>query len=217
MYQFLLVVHIAGGVLSLSAPLGALAAAKGTHWHVLAGRVFVLGMLVIFVTTLPMTMLKPNAFLFGVAFVSFYLALTGWSRARHRAAAPVLTDWLSAWFMVLGALIISLWAFPLARAGDSKGGGLLAFAAVGATLAVIDLSAFRAHRYQGQVRIVAHLSRMLAGYGAALAAFTVTALKVRTSPAFLAFLLPALIIAPVSWYWRARIRRQTSTDSPAGV
>jgi hypothetical protein len=88
-------------------------------------------MFVIFVTTLPMTVLKPNAFLFGVAFVSFYLALTGWLRARHRAAAPVLTDWLSASVMFLGALIISLWAFPLARGGDAKSTGLLAFAAVG--------------------------------------------------------------------------------------
>ena len=93
-------------------------------------------MFVIFVTTLPMTMLKPNAFLFGVAFVSFYLALTSWLRARYRAAAPVLTDWLLASGMFLGALIISLWAFPLARAGDAKGTGLLAFAAVGAALAI---------------------------------------------------------------------------------
>jgi hypothetical protein len=138
MYQILLIIHIAGGVLSLSAPIGALAAAKGTGWHILAGRAFVFGMFVIFVTTLPMTVLKPNAFLFGVAFVSFYLALTGWLRARHRAAAPVLTDWLSASVMFLGALIISLWTFPLARAGDAKSTGLLAFAAVGATLAIID-------------------------------------------------------------------------------
>ena len=217
MYRLLLIFHIAGGVLSLSAPIGALATTKGTHWHILAGRTFVFGMFVIFVTTLPMTILKPNAFLFGVAFVSFYLALTGWLRARHRAAAPVVTDWLSASVMFLGALIIGLAAFPLARAGDAKSTGLLAFAAVGATLAIIDLSAFRVHRYQGQVRIVAHLSRMLAGFGAALAAFTVTALKVRTRPAFLAFLLPALIIFPVSWYWKARVRRQTSTDTPVGA
>jgi hypothetical protein len=115
MYQILLIIHIAGGVLSLSAPIGALAAAKGTRWHILAGRAFVFGMFVIFATTLPMTVLKPNAFLLGVAFVSFYLALTGWLRARHRAAEPVLTDWLSASIMFLGALIISVWAFPLAR------------------------------------------------------------------------------------------------------
>ena|SRR5438445_2727995 len=78
-----------------------------------------------------MTILRPNAFLFGVAFVSFYLALTGCLRARHRAAAPVLTDWLSASIMALVAVIIGLWAFPLARAGDAKGTGLLTFAAVG--------------------------------------------------------------------------------------
>src|SRR4051812_100803 len=106
MYQLLLILHIAGGALSLSAPIGALAATKGTRRHILAGRAFVFGMFVIFVTTLPMTMLKPNTFLFGVAFVSFYLALTGWLRARHRTAAPVLTDWLSASVMLLVALSI---------------------------------------------------------------------------------------------------------------
>jgi|tagenome__1003787_1003787.scaffolds.fasta_scaffold18131173_1 hypothetical protein len=31
-----------------------------------------------------------------------------------------------------------------------------------------------------------------------------------TRPAFLAFLLPALIIFPVSWYWKARVRREAA-------
>ena len=217
MYQLLLVIHIAGGGLSLSAPIAALAATKGMRWHILAGRAFVLGMLVVFVTAVPMTMLRPNAFLFGVALVSFYLALTGCLRARHRAAAPELTDWLSASIMALVAVIIGLWAFPLARAGDAKGTGLLTFAAVGAILATVDLSGFRAHRYRGQLRIIAHLSRMLAGLGAALAAFTVTVLKVRTSPAFLAFLMPFLIVAPMIWYWKAKVRRQTSPETPDDV
>ena len=53
--------------------------------------------------------------------------------------------------------------------------------------------------------------------GRALAAFTVTALKVRTRQAFLAFLLPALIIAPLSQYWKARFRRPTSTKSAVAV
>jgi hypothetical protein len=66
-------------------------------------------MFVVFVTAVPMTMLRPNAFLFGVAFVSLYLALTGWLRARHRAAAPVLTDWLTASIMALVAPVVWYW------------------------------------------------------------------------------------------------------------
>ena len=58
---------------------------------------------------------------------------------------------------------------------------------------------------------------MLAGLGAALAAFTVTVLKVRTSPAFLAFLMPFLIVAPMIWYWKAKVRRQTSPETPDDV
>jgi hypothetical protein len=126
-------------------------------------------------------------------------------------------DWLWASAMLSGAVIISVRALPLARAGDSKSSGLLAFSALGATLPLIDLSAFRAHRYQGQRRIAAHASRMLAGFGAALAAFGVTALKIRTRPSFLAFLLPARLVAPLTWYWQARIRSRIAKDTAVGV
>jgi hypothetical protein len=40
-YHILLILHIVGGALSLSAPIVALAATKGTRWHIVADeRVF---------------------------------------------------------------------------------------------------------------------------------------------------------------------------------
>ena len=87
MYESLLRIHIAGGVVVLLAPAAALATSKGSRWHIVSGRAFVLGMFVVFLTALPMTLLRPNVFLFGVAVVSFYFALSGWLRARNRGGA----------------------------------------------------------------------------------------------------------------------------------
>ena len=176
MYEFLLWFHIAGGVVVLLAPAGALATSKGSRWHIVAGRVFVLGMLVVFVTAVPITVIRPNVFLFGVAVVSFYFALTGWLRARNRSEVPVLADWVASVAMASIAVAMCLRAIPFIRSGDPKGTALLVFGAVGGILAIRDIGFFRNGRYHGAVRIEAHLRRMLAGTGAALTAFTVTVL-----------------------------------------
>jgi hypothetical protein len=164
-------------------------------------------MFVVFLTALPMTLLRPNLFLFGVAVVSFYFALSGWLRARNRGDAPILADWVAATAMASVAAVMSLRAIALIRSGDPKGTALLAFGVVGEMLALRDIRFFRSGRYHGAARIQNHLSRMLGGTAAVLTAFTVTVLKVRTEPAFLAWLLPSVIIVPISVYWSRRILR----------
>src|SRR5207302_962779 len=83
--RVLLSIHIAAGFTTLATALVAAVTRKGERAHVYAGRVFVLGMGIVFLTALPMTLIKPNLFLFLTAVFSFYLALTGWLRARNRA------------------------------------------------------------------------------------------------------------------------------------
>jgi hypothetical protein len=111
-YRLLLAFHIAAGATALIAAVGALGTLKGGRWHVRAGRMFVVAMLVVFLTAVPMTLLRPNLFLFLVAVFSVYLVLTGWLRARNRSGVPTAAEWVAATGMV-GSTIAALTAFTV--------------------------------------------------------------------------------------------------------
>src|SRR4029077_11188639 len=70
MYGLLIAFHIAAGTTALVAAAAALATSKGDRWHVYAGRAFTLGMLVVFLTAVPMTLIRPNLFLLLIAVFS---------------------------------------------------------------------------------------------------------------------------------------------------
>jgi hypothetical protein len=213
MYGILLSLHIAGGSIALVTAAIALATSKGTRRHVYAGRVFSLGMLAVFLTALPMTVLKPNLFLLLIALFSFYLVLTGWLRARDRSGTPGRADWIAPIAMVVTAVAMAVRAIGLMRAGDSMGIVLIVFGAIGGALAAGDLVGLRTRRHRGVERIAAHLTRMLAGTIAAVTAFTVV--NVKLHPAFVVWLAPTVLLAPVIVYWNVRVRRgATSRGAP---
>jgi hypothetical protein len=215
MYGLLIAFHIAAGTTALVAAAAALATSKGDHWHVYAGRAFTLGMLVVFLTAVPMTLIRPNLFLLLIAVFSFYLASSGWLRARNRGGEPLLAEWIAASAMGVTAIIMCVRGVVALRAGDSMGIVLLAFGGIGGGYAVGDLYFLRRHRYRGTFRIADHLSRMLAGTIAAVTAFTVV--NVRLEPAVLVWLTPMVVLTPVIVYWNVRVRRQTTsgrTPSP---
>ncbi len=205
MYKLLLAFHIAGGVTALGTAVGALATSKGDRWHIYFGRAFALGMLVVFLTALPMTFLKPNRFLFLIALFSFYFVLTGWLRARNRSGTPVPADWIASTAMTITAIAMGVWGITMLRAGDSMGTVLLTLGGIGGAFALRDLYFLRSNRYRGAVRIADHLSRMLGGTIAAVTAFTVV--NVRFDPAFVVWLAPTVVLTPLIVYWNVRVRR----------
>lgn len=213
MYSVLLSIHIAAGVTALVAAAGALATSKGGRWHVYAGRAFALAMLVVFLTALPMTFLRPNLFLFLVAVFSFYLALTGWCRARNRGSTSGRAEWIAAIIMTVAALGMGIRGIMLIVAGDSMGIVLLAFGGGGGFFAISDLYAFRTGQYHGTLRIATHLTRMLAGTIAAVTAFVTV--NVHVEPAFVVWLAPTVVLTPVIVSWNFRVRREAGRDEPA--
>jgi hypothetical protein len=209
MYGLLIAFHIAAGTIALIAAAAALASSKGDRWHVYAGRAFTLGMVVVFLTAVPMTLMRPNLFLLLIAVFSFYLASTGWLRARNRGGEPLLAEWIAASAMGVTAIAMCVRGVVDLRAGNSMGVVLLAFGGIGGSYAISDLYSLRRHRYRGTFRIADHLSRMLAGTIAAVTAFTVV--NVRLEPPVLVWLTPTAVLTPVIVYWNLRVRRQTTS------
>ena len=204
-YRLLLWLHIASGHVALAAAVGAMLTGKGSRWHVYTGRLFTLGMALVFVTAVPITLMRPNLFLLLVAIFSFYLALTGWLRARNRTGARLPGERVAAAAMAIAAIgMLARGVFMLAG-GQSMGLVLVVFSGIGGTLAALDLRPAPGDRYRGAARIAGHLTRMLAGTIAAVTAFSVV--NIRIEPAVIVWLAPTVVFTPLIVYWNVRIRR----------
>jgi len=73
MIDLILSLHIAAGFTALGAAGVALGTAKGADWHRRAGRIYVLAMLAVTLTTFVLVAMRPNLFLFVIGAFSFYL------------------------------------------------------------------------------------------------------------------------------------------------
>lgn len=205
--SILLVVHIAAGFTAL------IAAAVATmskilnvahRWHVYSGRVFFWGMAVVFVTALPLAIIRPNTFLFLIAFLSFYFAVAGLRYATNRRGTPRRLDWGSAGVMILSAAIMIGFGVFLLTRGDTNGITLIVLGAVGGFLSIADLRTLRRGGAKGPERIAQHLTMMLGGTIATVTAFVVT--NVDVQPEFVMWLAPTVVIAPIIFVWSRKIR-----------
>jgi hypothetical protein len=211
MYEILLAIHIVAGNLALLAAAGAVIATKGGRAHAWVGRAFTAGMLAIFATAVPMTLIRPNLFLFLIALFNGYLVATGWLRATNRQGTPTRLEWGVAGLMALTAVAMAGRGAMMLADGHSMGVVLVAFAAIGGALAVRDVTGLRARRFRGAERIVSHLTRMLGGTIGALTAFIVT--NVRVEPAFVLWLGPSVALTPLILYWGRRVRQPGRHDA----
>jgi len=181
LYNTLLIIHIIAGMAALTAAFVATAAKTinvGHKWHVYAGTVFFWGMVVIFLTAIPMTIIKPNPFPFLIAIFSFYMALSGWRLARNRRGIPRPLDWTTASVMAVTSAAMILFGVSMLIRGDSNGITIIVFGGIGATLSFSDLRTLRAGGVKGKTRVANHLSMMLAGTIATTTAFIVTQLHI---------------------------------------
>ena len=173
-------------------------------WHIYSGTVFFWAMLVVFLTALPLAVIRPNTFLFLIAFLSFYFALAGWRYATNRRGVARPVDWISASVMAIAALgMIMFGVFMLSRS-NINGITMVALGGIGAGLTIVDLRTLRRGGAKGPERIAQHLTMMLAGAIATITAFVVT--NVRVQPAFIVWLAPTVVITPIIIVWSRRIR-----------
>jgi hypothetical protein len=213
MDKLLLALHIAAGNLALLAAAGAVIAPKGGRAHTWVGRAFTVAMTTIFLTAVPLTLIRPNLFLLLVALFNFYLVASGWLRARNRKGLPTRAEWGLSIAMMLTAAGMAVRGAMMLAGGNSMGTVLVTFAGIGGLLAWRDLEGLRAQRFRGTERIASHLTRMLGGTIGAITAFAVT--NVRIEPAFVVWLAPSLVFTPLIVYWNLRVRRRAATTAPA--
>ena len=94
-YSPILVVHICSGILGLLSGIVAVSVGKGSHRHVLAGKVFVASMLTMAVAAVYLAITKHQPNNIGGGILTFYLIGTAWLTARRRHGETSHFDWVA--------------------------------------------------------------------------------------------------------------------------
>ncbi|MDR9392072.1 MAG: hypothetical protein RI554_08610 [Trueperaceae bacterium] len=204
MDTLLLILHVVGGTLALLALPVALLARKRRGVHTAAGLAFVAGMAVAVGSAFPLAVLIGSPFLGAVAAFSAYLIASGWRWIR-RPGVGTSAAWgrgLAA-AMLVAALPMGVQGIAQVAAGDGLGAVLLVFAAIGGSLAIEDLRSLSAERLGKAARTTLHLGRMIGGGIATVTAVLVV--NVAFEPAWVVWLAPTAVGAPLIAVWSARL------------
>lgn len=204
--DILLLIHVVSGVVALVSAFIAVGVAKGAKTHRKVGLVFFYSMLVVGITAIPVTFVRPNPFLFFIALFSFYMAFAGYRRGRKRHVDDTV-DRVAAWLMLAFGVVMIGYGVFMVTAGDSLGWALASFGALGLTFGVEDaVKARRTVAHADRVRV--HLSRMLGGTIATITAVMVQQVSplVQNPLAEVALWLgPTVVLVPVIFLWNFRI------------
>jgi hypothetical protein len=93
-YSPTLILHISAGIVGLLSGTAAISFRKGSPGHVLAGRVFVVSMLIMAVAAVCLAIVRHQPNNIGGGILTFYLIATAWLTARRRDGQTSRFDWI---------------------------------------------------------------------------------------------------------------------------
>ena len=205
MMEILLPIHILAGTIALFAAAFAICSEKGKKIHITAGKTYYWGMVGIFLTALPMSIINKEISLFLVAFFSFYLAFAGRRFAQNRTGVASRIDWIAVGLMIVTG--IGMWLLAIFYFIDSNSDYIVLFF-FGFISIVLGYTDYITHKHQeatGKKRIARHLSNMLAGTIAVVTAVLVV--NVNMEPQWLPWILPTVILVPVISWWNWKVMK----------
>jgi hypothetical protein len=167
-YSPIMLVHIAGGSVGLLSGTAAIVFRKGSPRHVLAGRVFVVAMLIMSAAATYLAYVKNQPSNIGGGIFTFYLILTAWLTARRRPGQTSRFDWLAMLIPVALGILAWMGGIKIVRSGaGSENGvpvGMTFFMGTIMLLAASgDIRMLLGGGVSGTRRIARHLWRMCFG------------------------------------------------------
>ena len=201
--QILLPIHILAGTIALLCAALAVSSEKGKRLHVLAGRTYFWGMVGIFLTAIPMSIIGSNIFLFLIAVFSFYLAFAGMRFARNRKGVATALDLIAVNLMILSGLGMLILSAIFFTNDNSQYIVLLVFGFLAITLGYADFRSYKNNSATGKERISRHLTNMMGGTIAVITAVLVV--NPPFEPEWVWWVLPTLLITPVIFWWNYKV------------
>ena len=203
MMQILLTIHILAGTIALLCAALAVTSEKGKKLHVLSGRTYFWCMVAIFLTSIPMSIITSNIFLFLIAIFSFYLAFAGMRFARNRKGVATTLDWIIVSLMILSGVGMWILAAIYFTNNNSQYIPLLVFGFLAIALGYADFKSHKNKTAIGKERLSRHLTNMMGGTIAVITAVLVV--NVDLEPAWVWWVLPTALITPVIFWWNVKV------------
>jgi hypothetical protein len=200
--------HIAGGILALTAGALAAVARKGGRLHVRAGTCFFASMLLLGITAsiLEPYRTPPGSPLAGI-FVCYFVA-TGWVAARRRDGRTGRFE-LAACLVALGFAAATLWSGLAGSASTPAGRGpVFILAALCLLAGLLDLHAYLRRTLTPSQRISRHVWRTCIAFFIATGSFFLGQQQVLPAAVRGSLLLFMLAFAPFALmiFWLVRMR-----------
>ena len=202
----LLPIHILAGTIALLCAALAVSSEKGKRLHVLSGRTYFWGMVTIFLTAIPMSIISSNIFLFLIAIFSFYLAFAGMRFARNRKGVATILDWIAICLMIFSGIGMWVLAAIYFLNSNTQYIVLLVFGFLSITLGYADFRSYKNNSATGKERISRHLTNMMGGTIAVITAVLVV--NPPFEPEWVWWVLPTVLITPVIFWWNFKILKK---------
>lgn len=211
----LVIVHIAGGTLSLISGLVPMIVSKGSNVHRLFGILFFAGMCAVFFTGLTVSLIKQLDFLMLISLFSFYLVVSGYRSLSHKKLhwgnTATWLDWtLNILFGLIMLCMLAWGVFQVLRIHGRVEAGIISiiFSLIGLRGIIITMARFSIPPQRKTIWIEGHIAGMVGGYIAAFTAFVVVNNDTLIGlPPLLAWLFPTFLGVPVIIYWTRQYKK----------
>lgn len=219
MTHILLIIHIVAGFAALAAGFIAIITKKGNGWHIWSGRIYFWSMVLVSITALFLSVVRPNLFLLFISLFSFYLTWSGYQSIRWKnkplpAGIHIFNKLLVPLFFVTGVIMIGLSLATLLgvirhQLLQQSSIVLLVFGMIFAIFTARDLSLRVGWMSRSKFQwMFDHIQGMLAAYIATFTAFLVV--NVTFLPMVVVWLAPTVIGTPLIAYWVRKFKQKFS-------
>jgi len=214
-FKIFLIIHIAGGSAGLIAGLINIIQNKGGKRHKLIGKLFYFSMLMAGFSSLVLSCLHPNYFLFMVGLFTLYMVGSGQRYLKHKKIETQgieKIDWvISTIMLIAGLLFAGLGIWSLVKT-NLFGLVFLAFGSLGLLFVWQDFLNFNKKSSIKNYWLVGHLQRMTGAFIASITAFLVVNAKYfpDSIPGFVYWLLPIITFTPLIVKWSKKYQVKIS-------
>jgi len=175
-YSPTLIIHICGGSLGLLSGTAAMTFRKGSHRHMLAGRIFVASMLTMGAFAVYLATVRHQPSNIGGGIFTFYLIGTAWLTARRPAWETSRFDWVVMLIPLALGILTWMTGIKIVRSGASSQDGVpvgmtFFMGSVMLLAAAGDVRMLLRGGVAGTKRIARHLWRMCFGLFIAAGSF----------------------------------------------
>lgn len=177
-YDYTLLAHVICGFTSLVMGLAVIFAKKSGKIHRTLGGIYFWAMTGIFITSMILSILRYNPFLFGVGVFSYYLVFTGFRFGRlkgyHNLTIVDRGVFIFTLVCSIGMLLFSAYAYL--KYGSVLVIVLAVFGSLSLKQSIQDLMRI-GKKMEKHNWLMEHIKRMLGGYTATVTAFLITAMS----------------------------------------